>query len=120
MTDESEIMVTIQETDATEPEIIADWKLTDVKRESETKLSDISAVFTSEQARLHNWKPDAEITVEIVPHKSSEAEVIHSKYKSVGTKKEWYDYLKVWEGQKNEWYDYLKVWDNSVTFERVE
>ena len=41
-------------------------------------------------------------------------------YTTHGTKKEWYDYLKVWEGHKNNWYDYLKVWENSVTFEQVK
>ena len=119
VTEATSIVVTIKEKDA-EAEVITDWTASDVRRESDTKLSDISVIFTSEQARLHSWKPDAEIVVEIIPHKEVETETFRLTYKSVGTKKEWYDYLKVWEGQKNEWYDYLKVWDNSVTFERVE
>ena len=42
------------------------------------------------------------------------------EYTTESVKKEWYDWLKVWEGHKNEWYDYLKVWDDSMSFVRVK
>lgn len=120
VTDKAKIVVSVKEVDTEEPDIISDWKLVDVTRKSDYEINDMQAVYTSDSARLHNWKPDAVITVSITPYDGMETKTFEVKYKSVGTKREWYDYLKVWEGHKNEWYDYLKVWDNSVSFERME
>ena len=112
--------LSVQEADAEQPDVIEDWKLESVARSSDNDIANIMAIFTSETARKHIWKPDGKITVTIKPSASTETATFQAEYKSVGTKKEWYDYLKVWEGHKNEWYDYLKVWDNSVEFERVD
>lgn len=114
------ITVSVQEADAEQPDVFEDWKLESVARSSDNDMANIMAIFMSESAKKHIWKPDGKIMVTIKPSASTETATFQVEYKSVGTKKEWYDYLKVWEGHKNEWYDYLKVWDNSVEFERVD
>ncbi len=120
ITSMGKIEVSIQEEDNDAPELITDWTLDAVTRDSDINISDIQAIYTSETAKRHNWKPDAQIVVSIIPRQESDTVTINAEYITVGTKKEWYDYLKFWEGHKNAWYDYLKVWDNSVNFERVK
>lgn len=120
ITSMGKIEVSIQEEDNDAPELITDWTLDAVTRDSDINISDIQAIYTSETAKKHNWKPDAQIVVSIIPRQESDTVTINAEYITVGTKKEWYDYLKFWEGHKNAWYDYLKVWDNSVNFERVK
>ena len=114
------ITVTVQEADADEPLVIDDWKIDTVHRGSDEDITTHQAAFTSEKARNHEWKPDARITVEIVPMRDVDMEAFRYEFVTHGTKNEWYDYLKPWEGHKNNWYDYAKVWENSVEFEQVE
>ncbi len=119
VTSKTKIHVSVLEAGSETPDIFEDWVLSEVSRQSDTRMTDIKAVYTSESAKSHEWKPDATIIITITPLDGSGAQILQYEFKSVGTKKEWYDYLKVWEGHKNNWYDYLKVWDNSVDFERV-
>ena len=95
------------------------WTMNEVKRGIENDLSTFEAVFSCSDTNKFNWKPDQTVTVTLKPEGESNAEYRY-KFKTVGTKTNWYDYLKVWEGHKNNWYDYAKVWDNSVIFEAVE
>lgn len=119
VTSKTKIQVSVLEVGAETPDVFEDWTLSEVSRQSDTRMTDIKAVYTSESAKNHEWKPDATIIITVTPLDGNEAQILHYEYRSVSTKNEWYDYLKVWEGHKNNWYDYLKVWDNSVNFERV-
>ena len=114
------IIVSVKEKDEPEATILDDWTLTDVKRDSETNIADMYAIYTSENAKLHQWKPESIITITIIPKANCSAQEIISNYTAVETKTNFLDYLKFWEGHKNEWYDYLKVWENTVDFVYVE
>lgn len=120
VTDQASITVSVKEKDAEEAVVLTDWKVDKVERVSKEDVSSFQVAFTSEEARKHNWAPDAEITIDVVPRVDFEFEPYHFEFTTHGTKNEWYDYLKVWEGHKNNWYDYGKVWENSVEFERVK
>lgn len=114
------VTVSVQEADADAPVLLSDWKVDSVNRGTEGEVSTYSVVFTSEEARHHDWQPGATIQVEIQPKADTELPAYHFEFTAEGTKKEWYDYLKVWEGHRNNWYDYAKVWENSVVFEQVK
>lgn len=120
VTDQASITVSVKEKDAEEAVVLTDWKIDKVERVSKDDASSYQVAFTSEEARKHNWAPDAEIIIDVVPRVDCGFEPYHFEFTTHGTKNEWYDYLKVWEGHKNNWYDYGKVWENSVVFERVE
>lgn len=114
------VTVSVQEADADAPVLLSDWKVDSVNRGTEGEVSTYSVVFTSEEARHHDWQPGATIQVEIQPKADTELPAYHFEFTAEGTKKEWYDYLKVWEGHRNNWYDYAKVWENSVVFKQVK
>ncbi len=119
-TSDAQITVSVKEADAEEPVLLTDWKVDSVERVTEGDVSSYRAVYTSEQAHDHDWQPDAMILIDIQPKADADISGYHFEFSSTGTKNEWYDYLKVWEGHKNNWYDYAKVWENSVVFERVK
>ena len=119
ITDGTEITVSVKEADAEEAVVLTDWAVDKVSRQTEGDITTHQVAVASAEARNHQWAPDAQITVDIVPKAGIDTESYHFEYTTVGTKNEWYDYLKVWEGHKNNWYDYGKVWENSVVFERV-
>ncbi len=119
-TSDAAITVSVQEADAAEPVVLTDWKVDTVKRVTEDDVSSYRVVYTSEEARRHDWQPGAAIQLDIQPKADTDLPTYHCEYTTEGTKKEWYDYLKVWEGHKNNWYDYAKVWENSVVFEQVK
>ena len=114
------ITVEVKEKDAEETVTISDWKLDKVERGTEGDMSTFVALFTSEDAKNHVWGVESAITIAVTGNPDFAETVLQFEYTTEGTKKEWYDYLKVWEGHKNNWYDYLKVWDNSVNFVRVK
>lgn len=116
ISEDATITVSVKERDDTEETLLKDWILADVKRDSETNINDIYAVYTSEEAKKHIWGPESTIIVTITPKAECNVSDIVSKYSAEETKQGILDYLKFWEGHKNEWYDYLKVWDNSVNF----
>ena len=93
----------VKEKNADEPVVIKDWTLDSVNRGKEGDISTYVAVFSSEEAKKHIWEPESNIFVDIYPYPSLD-ETLHYEYTAEGTKKNWYDYLKVWEGHKNEWY----------------
>ena len=119
-TNDALITVTVQEADAAEPVVLTDWKVDAVKRVTEDDVSTYRVVYTSEEARRHEWRPGAAIQLDIQPKADADLPAYHFGYTTEGTKKAWYDYLKVWDGHKNNWYDYAKVWENSVVFEQVK
>lgn len=119
LTNEATITVTIDEPGESETVVIDDWAIDKTARETEDDLSTFETAFTSKTSRDYTWKPDSTVSIDVIAMKDSDLSY-HFEYRTEGTKKEWYDYLKVWEGHKNNWYDYAKVWENSVTFERVE
>ena len=119
-TSDALITVTVQEADAAEPVVLTDWKVDAVKRVTEDDVSTYRVVYTSEEARRHEWRPGAAIQLDIQPKADADLPAYHFEYTTEGTKKAWYDYLKVWDGHKNNWYDYAKVWENSVVFEQVK
>lgn len=119
-TNDALITVTVQEADAAEPVVLTDWKVDAVKRVTEDDVSTYRVVYTSEEARRHEWRPGAAIQLDIQPKADADIAAYHFEYTTEGTKKAWYDYMKVWEGHKNNWYDYAKVWENSVVFEQVK
>lgn len=100
--------------------ILNDWVIDHMDRVAEDDINSFRVVYTSAEAKRHTWIPDAKISIDIHPLKDNEEIQYHFEYKTTGTKQEWYDYFKVWEGHKNNWYDYFKVWENSVIFERVK
>ena len=114
------ITVEVLEKDAEEPVIISDWKLDRVERGTEGDISTYVAIYTSEEAKNHVWGVESAITITVMGNPDFSEEPFTFEYTTEGTKRAWYDYLKVWEGHKNNWYDYLKVWDNSVNFVRVK
>ena len=119
-TNDALITVTVQEADAAEPVVLTDWKVDAVKRVTEDDVSTYRVVYTSEEARRHEWQPGAAIQLDIQPKADADLPAYHFEYTTEGTKKAWYDYLKAWDGHKNNWYDYAKVWENSVVFEQVK
>ena len=114
------ITVEVLEKDAEEPVVISDWKLDRVERGTEGDISTFVAIYTSEEAKNHVWGVESAITITVTGNPDFSEEPFTFEYTTEGTKRAWYDYLKVWEGHKNNWYDYLKVWDNSVNFVRVK
>ena len=119
VTSSSSIEVSIKGPDDKEPTVIDDWKVEEVKRGKEGDISTFEVSFTSEAAHKQHWVPDSEIVVTITPEKGDTTSYTCA-FKAKGTKDQWFDWLKVWEGQKNNWWDYLKFWENSVVFEREE
>ena len=119
-TENAEITVSVQEADSDAPVVLTDWRGDSVKRVTEGDVTSYRAVYTSEEARQHEWLPDATIQIDIQPKAGADLPIYHFEFTTEGTKKEWYDYLKVWEGHKNNWYDYAKVWENSVEFVQVK
>lgn len=119
-TEDTIITVSVQEANADEPAMMADWQIDSVNRETEGDLSTYYAVFSSEEAHHYDWQPDATIQLKIQPKADTDLSPYCFEFTTEGTKKEWYDYLKVWEGHKNNWYDYVKVWENSVIFKQVQ
>ena len=120
LTKDCVLCVSVKEANAETEKVFSDWKLETVNRGTEGNLETFHSVFMSKAAKAHTWEPDATILIDIYPDNDKAAVPYHFKYTTHGTKKEWYDYLKVWEGHKNNWYDYLKVWENSVSFEQVK
>jgi len=114
------ITVTVKEADSNEAVIMSDWRIDKIERRTEGDNSTYQVAYTSDSARKHTWAPNAQITIDIVPMEGADLPTYHFEYITAGTKKEWYDYLKVWEGHINSWYDYAKVWENKVTFDRVK
>jgi len=120
MTSDSTISVSVKEKDAAEALMITDWRLDRVERKTEGDISTFGAIYVSETAKQHTWGAESEIIITIDSAPAHGVDPFVFEYTTENTKKEWYDWLKVWEGHKNEWYDYLKVWDNSVNFVRVK
>ena len=118
--DDAEITVSVLEADAEAPVVLTDWAVQSVERVTEGSVSTYRAVYTSEAARHHDWQPGASIQLDVQPKADAALPVYHLEFTTEGTKKAWYDYLKIWEGHKNNWYDYAKVWENSVVFEQVK
>lgn len=117
---DTKIEVSVRENDSNEPLLISDWKLEKVERKKDRDLSTYGAVYTSEEAKKHNWEPNAEILVNLVPDENHETQELCFTYTTATVKTEWYEYVtKAFSGHKNEWYDYLKVWENSVDFTRI-
>ena len=114
------VTVIVQEKDSEAPVTISDWKLDKIERGTEGDISTFVAIYTSEEAKNHAWGVESSITITVVGNPDVDDASFSFEYTTEGTKKAWYDYLKVWEGHKNNWYDYLKVWDNSVNFVRVK
>lgn len=110
----------IKVTDSSKKDLnISDWSIDKVERGVEGNITTFTAVYSSKAAKNNEWKPNANIHIVVKPV-AKEKMSYTFKYKTKGTKDNWYDYLKVWEGKKNHWYDYAKVWENSVKFVRVE
>ncbi len=112
LTEDSTIRVVVSETE------FDDWSMNEVRRGTEGDPATFEASFSSSKASEFLWKPDKTAVITLTPNGGSDIEYKYF-YNTVGTKNNWYDYLKVWEGHKNNWYDYAKVWENSVTFEYV-
>jgi len=119
LSDDSVIAVGVKKKDADDMTIFSDWILSEVKRGTEGDIDTFEAAFTSQEATKYIWEPDSIVVVYIMSINDEDYPTSTFTYATVGTKKDWYDYLKVWEGHKNEWYDYLKVWENSVEFVRI-
>ena len=114
------ITVEVTEKDSEETVVVSDWKLDRIERGTEGDISTFVAIYTSEEAKNHVWGVESTIIITVAGNPDIETETFSFEYTTEGTKRAWYDYLKVWEGHKNNWYDYLKVWDNSVNFIRVK
>ena len=120
VTDDAAITVTVRDNTAAQETVLSDWKIDKVEREKEDDISTFFAVFNSADGKNVHWVPDMSISIEILPKQEAGLSPYTYQYTTVGTKNEWYDYLKVWEGHKNHWYEYAKVWENSVVFERAD
>ena len=120
LTADAVIKVEVKEQYSDESIVLSDWVVDKIERKTEGDASSYQATYVSREARNHNWQPDAKIIVSITSKSGSNSPDYCFEYKASGIKREWYDYLKVWEGHKNNWYDYAKVWENSVIFERVK
>lgn len=119
LTEGTTVTVTVKEADSDEETVFTDWEIDKVERGKSNDVGEFEVSFSSKEARKYSWKPGAAIVIDISPKEGIDLPGYHYEYKTNGTKKAWYDYLKVWEGHKNNWYDYAKVWENSVEFERV-
>ena len=119
LTQDSTIKVSVKGADGSSKAEFDDWKLKEVERETDEDISTFEAFYLSEKAEDYSWVPNETITITILS-KDDLGKKYTLKYKTQGTKNEWYNYLQVWQGQKNHWYDYAKVWENSVVFESVK
>ena len=121
LTDDPVITVTVKEKESGEETVFTDWTIDKVARDKEDDISTFEVALTSKEATDYDWQPDETITINVKTKAGmDDLPEYNYEYTTSGTKKEWFDYLKVWEGHKNNWYDYAKVWENSVSFERVE
>lgn len=119
MTGNTSIEVTVTEKDGSEPTVLTDWRLDRVERKTEGDITAFGAILSSNAGKSHVWGAESEIIIKINTDPEHETGEYTFEYTTESVKKEWYDWLKVWEGHKNEWYDYLKVWDDSMSFVRV-
>ena len=119
LTNDAVVTVSVTEPDEDEPIVFNDWIIDKTARGTEGELSSFETAFTSETSQDYTWEPDSKVLIDVIAMDGIDISY-HYEFETLGTKKEWYDYLKIWEGHKNNWYDYFKVWENSVTFERVE
>ena len=118
LSEDATIKMTVSGEKPEEPLVVTDWKVDRVDRGTEGDLSSFSVSYTSDNAFKHEWVPGELVDITIKP-KGDVGISYTCKYKAIGTKNEWFDYLKVWEGHRNNWYDYLKVWENTVNFVEV-
>ncbi|MDD7368334.1 MAG: hypothetical protein PUG91_13700, partial [Clostridiales bacterium] len=86
-TNDALITVTVQEADAAEPVVLTDWKVDAVKRVTEDDVSTYRVVYTSEEARRHEWQPGAAIQLDIQPKADADLPAYHFEYTTEGTKK---------------------------------
>ena len=119
LTNDAIVTVSITKPDEEEPTILDDWTIDKTARGTEGDITTFETAFTSKTSHDYTWESDSKVVVDVIAGEGLDISYQY-EFKTVGTKKEWYDYLKIWEGHKNNWYDYAKVWENSVTFERVE
>ena len=120
LTEGSKVTVTVSEQNSNEETVFDDWEIDKVERGKSKEVSDFEVSFSSNKAADYSWNPGETILIDIIPQEGVDLPGGHYEYTTKGTKDNWYDYLKFWEGHKNNWYDYMKVWENSVEFERVK
>ncbi len=118
LTEDTVISVSVSGADQEEPTVFENWDIQKVKRGDEGDLTTYEAALSCDESSHFTWEPDQEVVVDIYPD-GTNGEKTEFRYHTVGTKSNWYDYLKVWDGHKNNWYDYAKVWENSVSFDPV-
>ncbi len=113
------IEVTVTEKDGSGSTVLTDWRLDRVERKTEEDITAFGAILSSNAGKSHVWGAESEIIIKINTDPEHETGEYTFEYTTESVKREWYDWLKVWEGHKNEWYDYLKFWDDSMSFVRV-
>ena len=118
LTKDALVTVLVTEPDIEAPIVFRDWTIDKTVRGTEGDLTTFETALVSAEAHKYTWKPDTTVLINVTAKDGLDISYSFA-FETVGTKNEWYDYLKVWEGHKNNWYDYVKVWENSVTFERV-
>lgn len=96
--DDARITVTIAAPSAEPPVVIEDWALIKVERKDDNNIDTFSATFKSPTAEKHRYLADSEITIMVVPKSNSAAGALSFTYKTVGTKEQWWEFVKVWEG----------------------
>ncbi len=86
-TSDAAITVSVQEADAAEPVVLTDWKVDTVKRVTEDDVSSYRVVYTSEEARRHDWQPGAAIQLDIQPKADTDLPAYHFEFTTEDTKR---------------------------------
>ena len=89
VTDQASITVMVKDKDAAEAVTMTDWKIDKVERVSKDDVSTFKAVYTSADAKKYDWKPEAEIAIDVVPREGFNFECYHFEYMTHGTKDKW-------------------------------
>lgn len=90
--------VTIRELESTEPVTITDWEIVKVDRVNRHDINSFVATYKSPTAEKHRFEAGSTIDITIVPNPYPDAVHLSAKYQAVANKSNWWEVVKVWEG----------------------
>lgn len=98
VTGKSEIKVSLTHPQAEDPVMLTDWVIDRVDRKNEHSFDSFVATFKSKAAAQHEYAADTIVLVEVTPGENSEAAAVSFSFKAVPNKTQWWEKVKVWEG----------------------
>lgn len=98
LTRDAEISVTITDPSSDSHALIKDWELIKIERKDDHDINSFNATFKSPTAEKHSFVPDSKVKVEVIPNLYSSSSVLSAEYEVVANKSDWWEVVKVWEG----------------------